>query len=78
MQDSLLVMINFYQKKLLEKVYIGFMCYDVRLYIPPPLRGFKCQRFGHIAAVCKGKQRCGKCGGERVWNMPRGYKAEML
>ncbi|KAL0153030.1 hypothetical protein M9458_051629, partial [Cirrhinus mrigala] len=57
-------MINFDQEKLPEKVYIGFMCYDVRLYIPPPIRCFKCQRYGHVAAVCKGKQRCGKCSGE--------------
>ncbi len=67
MQDSLLVMINFDQEKLPEKVYIGFMCNDVRLYIPPPLRCFKCQRCGHIAAVCKGKQRCGKCGGDHEY-----------
>ncbi|XP_067281993.1 uncharacterized protein [Pseudorasbora parva] len=67
MLDSLSVMINFDQEKLPERVYIGFMCYDVRLYIPPPLRCFKCQRFGHVAAVCKGKQRCGKCGGEHEY-----------
>ncbi len=67
MQDSLLVMINFDQEKLPEKVYIGFMCNDVRLYIPPPLRCFKSQRCGHIAAVCKGKQRCGKCGGDHEY-----------
>lgn len=67
MQDSLSVMINFDQEKLPEKVYIGFMCYDVRLYIPPPIRCFKCQRYGHVAAVCKGKQRCGKCSGEHEY-----------
>ncbi|XP_037536589.1 cyclin-H [Nematolebias whitei] len=33
-------------------------------YIPPPLRCYKCQRYGHIAAVCKGKQRCAKCGAD--------------
>lgn len=43
------------------------MCYDVRPYVPPPLRCFKCQRFGHVAAVCKGKQRCGRCGGEHEY-----------
>ncbi|KAI2664043.1 Nucleic-acid-binding protein from transposon X-element [Labeo rohita] len=67
MQDSLSVMINFDQEKLPEKVYIGFMCYDVRLYIPPPIRCFKCQRYGHVAVVCKGKQRCGKCSGEHEY-----------
>jgi hypothetical protein len=65
--DSLSIMITFDEEKLPSKVYIGYMCYDVRLYIPPPLRCFKCQRFGHVAAVCKGKQRCGKCSGDHEY-----------
>ena len=40
------------------------MSYQVREYIPPPLRCYKCQKYGHVAAVCRGKARCGKCGGE--------------
>lgn len=28
------------------------------------MRCYKCQRFGHIAAVCRAKPRCAKCGGE--------------
>ena len=43
------------------------MSYDVRLYVPPPLRCFKCQKYGHVAAVCKGKQRCGRCAGEHEY-----------
>ena len=62
--DSLSVLITFEGEKLPEKVYLGYMCYDVRAYVPPPLRCFKCQKFGHIAAVCKGKKRCSRCGGE--------------
>ena len=65
--DSLSGMITFKEEKLPEKIYIGYMCYNVRLYIPPPLRCFKCQRFGHVAAVCKGKQRCGRCGGDHEY-----------
>lgn len=42
------------------------MCYDVK-HVPPPLRCFKCQKYGHVAAVCKGKQRCGRCGGEHEY-----------
>lgn len=40
------------------------MSFQVRSYIPPPLRCFKCHRFGHVAAICRGKRRCGKCEGE--------------
>ena len=27
-------------------------------------RCYRCQRYGHKAAVCKGKERCGKCAGD--------------
>jgi len=33
-----------------------------------PLRCFKCQRIGHVAAVCRGKIRCVKCGGEHEFD----------
>ncbi|XP_076066336.1 uncharacterized protein LOC143039893 [Oratosquilla oratoria] len=36
--------------------------YDVRTYIPDPLRCFKCQRYGHHQARCTAKQhKCGIC-----------------
>ena len=31
------------------------------------VRCFKCQKCGHVAAVCKGRQRCGKCSGEHEY-----------
>lgn len=65
--DSLSIVLTFDEPLLPERVFIGFMSYEVRLYIPPPLRCFKCQRFGHVAAVCKGKQRCSKCSGEHEY-----------
>lgn len=65
--NSLSVMIKFDEAKLPSKLYIGYMSYEVRPYIPPPLRCFKCQRYGHVAAVCKGKQRCGRCSGEHEY-----------
>lgn len=65
--NSLSVMIKFDEAKLPGKVYIGYMSYEVRPYIPPPLRCFKCQKYGHVAAICKGKQRCGRCAGEHEY-----------
>lgn len=65
--DSLSVMIHFDAEKFPEKVYLGYLSYVVRPYIPPPIRCFKCQKFGHVAAVCNGKQRCARCGGEHEY-----------
>ncbi|MGL5710893.1 MAG: hypothetical protein ACRCW9_08670, partial [Cetobacterium sp.] len=66
-KDSLSVMLQFEEEVLSTRVMVGFMSYSVREYIPPPLRCYKCQRFGHVAAVCTGRQRCGQCGGEHKY-----------
>ena len=47
-----------------ERVYIGYLCYRVRPYERGPLRCFCCQQYGHVAAVCRGNRRCGRCGKE--------------
>ncbi|XP_013885915.1 uncharacterized protein LOC106533973 [Austrofundulus limnaeus] len=62
--DSFSIMLKFEEERLPDKVFVGYMSYDVRPFIPPPLRCFKCQKFGHVAAVCKGKQKCGRCAGD--------------
>ena len=36
----------------------------VRPYIPNPMRCFKCQEFGHGAAVCKKNVKCVRCSVE--------------
>lgn len=63
-RDSLSVLMYFNEHALPYRVKVGYLSYTVRPYIPPPLRCYKCQKFGHVAAVCRGRQRCGKCGGE--------------
>ncbi|KAI2645876.1 Nucleic-acid-binding protein from transposon X-element [Labeo rohita] len=65
--DSTSVLLGFKEQVLPERVMIGYMSFYVREYVPPPIRCNKCQRYGHIAKVCKGKQRCGKCGGEHEY-----------
>ncbi|XP_013857708.1 uncharacterized protein LOC106513433 [Austrofundulus limnaeus] len=59
---SMSVLVEFEEKELPMNIKIGYISFQVRTYTPPPLRCYKCQRYGHIAAVCKGKQRCPKCG----------------
>lgn len=63
-KESLSILLSMREETLPTRVRVGYMSYQVREYIPPPLRCFKCQKYGHIAAVCRGKARCGKCGGE--------------
>ena len=65
--DSLAVLLTMKGSKLPGKVFVGFNGLSVREFIPPPLRCFRCQKFGHVAAVCKGKQTCGRCSGEHEY-----------
>lgn len=61
-KDSLSVLIEF-ESVMPKKIRMGYLSYDVRQYIPAPMRCFKCQRMGHTAGQCKGKLRCARCGG---------------
>lgn len=65
--DSTSVLLEFKEAVLPERVMVGYMSFCVREYVPPPMRCYKCQRYGHIAKVCHSKQRCGKCGGEHEY-----------
>jgi len=53
-QESLSILLQFQEEMLPTRVKVGFMSFQVRPYVPPPLRCFKCQRFGHVAAICRG------------------------
>ena len=53
--DSTSILLEFMDEVLPAKVMIDYMCYNVREYVPPPVRCYYCQRYGHIAKVCKGK-----------------------
>jgi len=45
-----------------KHVTVGYMRVPVDLYIPYPLRCFKCQKFGHGSKACKGTETCARCG----------------
>jgi len=51
-----------YPETLPEFVYIGFLRYKVKPYIPQPIRCNNCQTYGHIAALYKRQARCVRCG----------------
>lgn len=63
-KDSLSIMILFDEGKLPERIFLGYISYAVCPFVPHPLRCYKCQRYGHVVAVCRGKLRCARCGGE--------------
>ena len=42
-------------------IYIGLFRIDVSLYIPNPVRCFKCQKFGHGKAQCRSQEVCYRC-----------------
>ncbi|GBM64978.1 hypothetical protein AVEN_251011-1 [Araneus ventricosus] len=44
-----------------KSVKIAYIHCNVKHYIPNPLRGFKCQRFGHTLTACRSKQNCARC-----------------
>ena len=43
-------------------IKVGFELCPIQLYIPHPLRCFKCQQFGHHQEGCKRERVCGRCG----------------
>lgn len=45
-----------------ESINIGYLNFKTQLYIPRPLRCFKCNRYGHVATSCKCNVRCTMCG----------------
>jgi len=45
-----------------KHIKIGYLRVPVAVYVPNPLRCFKCQRFGHGQKVCRTEVVCVKCG----------------
>ena len=70
-EKTLSVLLNL--ESLPDKVILEYVSYPVRAFVPNPLRCFRCQAYGHIAAVCRKEiWRCKKCEGghgtkERVY-----------
>lgn len=58
------VILTFNSPKLPSYINAGYLRCATRIYIPNPLRCFKCQRFGHSKNVCRGKDACSKCGNQ--------------
>ncbi|GBL88620.1 putative RNA-directed DNA polymerase from transposon X-element [Araneus ventricosus] len=56
------VILTFDTPVLPTKITAGYICCDIRPYIPNPVRCFKCQRFGHTKTACRGSSAlCPRC-----------------
>ena len=61
-----LIILTFDSNTLPTEIKCGYHNVRVDRYIPPPLRCFKCNGFGHTASVCKKSISCTKCAEEHV------------
>ena len=53
--------LTFCLQSLPESIKVGYLRVKVSLYVPSPLRCFKCQKFGHVRDRCKEEEVCGVC-----------------
>lgn len=44
-------------------VKVGYVRHPVRLYVPRPVQCHKCNKIGHVSAVCRNEISCRRCGG---------------
>ena len=63
-EETTTVCLKFQGDTLPDRVYIDYLCYRVRPYVSAPMRCFCCHQYGHVAAVCRGNKRCGRCAKE--------------
>ena len=47
-----------------KNIKVGFYHMKIDVFVPNPLRCFKCQRFGHGQTNCKSSEACFRCGEE--------------
>ena len=59
---SLSVLLSFDVESLPDKVMLGYISCPVQALVPNTLHCYRCQAYGHVAAVCRREvPRCEKC-----------------
>ena len=56
------VFLTFAGTNLPTSIKVAYMVVRVDLYIPNPVRCFKCQKYGHFSNNCRHTETCDKCG----------------
>lgn len=54
--------VTFNLPKIPSSIKVGFLNVPLEVFVPNPLRCFKCQRFGHHRENCRRDAVCAKCG----------------
>ena len=54
--------VTFNRPVLPNAISVGYLKVKVQVYIPNPIRCFKCQRYGHFKSSCTHNEVCAKCG----------------
>ena len=63
-EKTLSILLSFDAESLPDKVQLGCVSYPMRAFVLNPIWCFKCQAYGHVAAVCRREiPRCEKCAG---------------
>ena len=56
------LILTFNLSQLPQSIKIGYLTVPLEVFVPNPLRCFKCQRFGHHKDRCQRSPACAKCG----------------
>lgn len=56
------VILTFSKVTIPPEIHLCFQIKRVKQYVPPVIRCYQCQRFGHNASQCNSKKRCVRCG----------------
>ena len=62
LKDTNTFVLTFGVPELPKTVKVGFEIIKVDVYVPNPLRCFKCQQFGHHSDNCRRQEVCARCG----------------
>ncbi len=62
-EPSATLKVTFQGQTLPKRVKIGYVSYQVRPFVPPALRCYRCQRLNHLAEGCNAPRRCLLCAG---------------
>jgi len=66
LQKTTAILLSF-SKKMPESINFGYEKKRVRPYVPPVIRCFKCQQYGHGTDQCHGRVRCPACSQGHEW-----------